>query len=48
VAGLFTIGGTNIFRIEQNLQQATAVIGYGTAGGFGTEIYTQVEVFKQQ
>ncbi len=43
---VFTIGSSNVFEIRHRCGSSTTTNGFGVAGGFGTEIFTEVKIWK--
>lgn len=46
VAGIFTISGTKTFELQHQCALTTPLVGFGHAAGFGTEVYTQINLIK--
>ena len=46
-AARVTPSGSNVYRIEHQVQTTKATSGYGFEANFATEMYTMVEIFKE-
>jgi hypothetical protein len=46
VKGLFTISGTKAIELQHRCNTTQATNGYGTAANFGTEVYSDVIIWK--
>lgn len=46
IEGRFTIAGTKTFELQHQCQVTHASDGFGTQGGFGTEIYSSIKLIK--
>jgi hypothetical protein len=47
VSGLFTLSVSSVLEVQHQCSTTEAADGFGVAGGFGTEVYTTVQIWKE-
>lgn len=47
VQGRITLSGTKVFELQQQVEHSVAGFGYGVAANFTTEVYSEVQIWKE-